>query len=109
MVKYSLRAKYLGANPGNICYFQGTRETKAESLLINCSDGILRETISGVTEDTTKVVSEDEGNIVSIEDIVCLEGVFSKGIAKRGYPYSILMSKQNTLCISNYSPYPKTG
>ena len=55
------------------------------------------------------MVSEDEGNIVSIEDIVCLEGVFSKGIAKRGYPYSILMSKQNTLCISNYSPYPKTG
>jgi len=93
LVKYSLRAKYLGANPGNICYFQGTRETKAESLLINCSDGILRETISGVTEDTTKVVSEDEGNIVSIEDIVCLEGAFSKGIAKRGYPYSILNVK----------------
>ena len=25
-VRYSLRAKYLGANLGNICYFQGTRE-----------------------------------------------------------------------------------
>ena len=34
-IKYSLRAKYLGANPGNICYFQGTRETQAESLLIS--------------------------------------------------------------------------
>ena len=31
-VKYSLRAKYLGTNPGNIYYFQGTRETQAESL-----------------------------------------------------------------------------
>ena len=94
-------------NPGNICYFQGTRETQAESLLINILEGILRETISGVTEDTTKVVSEDEGTMVSIEDIVCQEGAFSKGSAKRGCPHSISVSKQNTLCMSNCSPYPK--
>ena len=75
MVKYSLRAKYLGANPGNICYFQGTRETKAESLLINSSDGILRETISGVTEDTTKVVSEVEGTLrtLSVKKVLSLK------------------------------------
>ena len=66
-------------------------------------EGILRETISGVTEDTTKVVSEDEGTMVSIEDIVCQEGDFSKGSAKQG----CLHSKQNTLCMSNCSPYPK--
>ena len=70
-------------------------------------EGILRETISGVTEDTTKVVSEDEGTMVSIEDIVCQEGDFSKGSAKRGCPHSISVSKQNTLCMSNCSPYPK--
>ena len=70
-------------------------------------EGILRETISGVTEDTTKVVSEDEGTMVSIEDIVCQEGDFSKGSAKRGCPHSISVSKQNNLCMSNCSPSPK--
>ena len=39
------------------------------------SEGILRETISGVTEDTTEVVSEDEGTMVTLEEIVSLEGV----------------------------------
>ena len=53
------------------------------------------------------MVSEDEGNIVSIEDIVCQEGAFSKGSAKRGCPHSISVSKQNTLCMSNCSPSPK--
>ena len=64
--------------------------------------------ILALTKDTTKVVSEDEGTMVSIEDIVCQEGAFSKGSAKRGCPHSISVSKQNTLCMSNCSPYPKT-
>ena len=41
--------------------------------------------------------------MVSIEGIVCQEGDFSKGSAKRGCPHS----KQNTLWMSNCSPYPK--
>ena len=40
-IKYSSRAKYLGANPGNICYFQGTRETAADPLLIRVSEEML--------------------------------------------------------------------
>ena len=91
-IKYSSRAKYLGANPGNICYFQGARETQAESLLMNTSERILTEAISGVPDDTTEVVTEDEGNMVTLEEIVSLEGVFSKGTAKRNYPYSIALS-----------------
>ena len=31
-VKYSLRAKYLGANPGNICYFQREHEKRRQIL-----------------------------------------------------------------------------
>ena len=81
-IKYSSRAKYLGANPGNICYFQGTRETQAESLLMDVSERIMTEAISGVPGDTTEVVSEDEGNMVTLEDIVVQEGVFSKDTAK---------------------------
>ena len=46
-IKYSSRAKYLGANPGNICYFQGTRETQAETLLTNIAEGIMKEATSG--------------------------------------------------------------
>ena len=93
-IKYSSRAKYLGANPGNICYFQGTRETQAESLLMDMSERILTEAISGVPDDTTEVVSEDEGNMVTLEDIVVQEGVFSKGIAKRSNSYSISVSNK---------------
>ena len=73
---------------------------QAESLLINISEGILRETISGVTEDTTEVVSEDEGTMVSIEDIVCREGAFSKGSAKRCCPYSISVSNKKAKKLS---------
>jgi len=93
-IKYSSRAKYLGASPGNICYFQGTRETQAESLLINTSERIMTEAISGVPDDTTEVVSEDEGTMVTLEEIVSLEGVFSKGTAKRSCPYSISLSSK---------------
>ena len=77
-IKYSLRAKYIGANPGNICYFQGTRETQAETLLINVSEGIMREAITRATKDPTEVVAEDEGDTATIEDIVCQEGSFSR-------------------------------
>ena len=87
-VKYSFRAKYLGANPGNISYFQGTRETGADPLLIKTSEDILKEAISWVTEDSTEVVSEDEG-VTTIEDIVCQEVSFSKGITQRKSTYSI--------------------
>ena len=65
-IKYSLRTKNLGANPGNICYFQGTRETAADPLLIKISEEILKGETSGATKDSTEVVSEDEG-ITSIE------------------------------------------
>ena len=42
----------------------------------------------GETKDTTEVVSEDEG-IMTLEDIVCQEDSFSKGISKRKSAYSI--------------------
>ena len=82
-IKYSLRAKYLGANPGNVCYFQRTQEAQADFLLSNISEGITKEAISQTTNDSTK------GDIVSIEDIVCQKSAFSKGSAKKRNPYSI--------------------
>ena len=97
-IKYSSRAKYLGANPGNICYFQGTRETQAKTRLTNIAEGIMKEATSGVPDDPTEVVSEDEG-VTSIEEIVCLEGAISKGIAKRSNSYSI--------CLLYTSPSPR--
>ena len=55
---------------------------------------IITEAISGVPDDTTEVVSEDEGTMVTLEEIVSLEGVFSKGTAKGNYPYSIALSSK---------------
>ena len=105
-VKYSSRAKYLGANPGNMWYFQGTRETVADSFLISISEGIIKETMSRNTRDTTEVVSEDEGAMVFIEDIVYQEGSFSKGSSTKRQSYSIT---QNVLCLSNCSSSPMSG
>ena len=48
-VKYSSRAKYLGANPGDICYFQGKQETEVDSLRIKISKGILKGTMYPTT------------------------------------------------------------
>ena len=93
-IKYSSRAKYLGTNLGNICYFQGTRKTQAKSFLVNMSEGIMKEATSRVPDDSTEVASEDEETMISLEDIVCLEGAFSKGTAKRSCPYSISLSSK---------------
>ena len=35
----------------------------------------MTQAISGVPDDTTEVVSEDEGTMVTLEEIVSLEGV----------------------------------
>ena len=60
----------------------------------------MTEAISGVPDDTTEVVSEDEGTMVTLEEIVSLEGVFSKGTAKRNYPYSIALSSKKPKTLS---------
>ena len=62
-VKNFSRAKYLGAHLGDICYFQGTQETEANSLWIKISKGILKETTYVNTQEAPKVVSEDEGTM----------------------------------------------
>ena len=63
----------------------------------------MTEAISGVPDDTTEVVSEDEGNMVTLEDIVVQEGIFSKGTAKRKCPYSIALSSKKP---KNVSVFP---
>ena len=60
----------------------------------------MKEAISRATDDSTEVASEDEGIMTSIEDIVCQEGAFSKGSAKRRYPYSISLSTKKPKIIS---------
>ena len=63
----------------------------------------MKEATSRVPDDPTEVVSEDEGR-TSLEDIVCLEGAISKGIAKRSNPYSISVSnkkqKMSSVCLT---------
>ena len=60
-VKYSSRAKFLCDNLESTCYFQGTRETEADSRLIQTSEGIMATAIGpNIREATEEVVSEDE-------------------------------------------------
>ena len=66
-VKFSSRAKFLGDNLENKCYFQGTQGTEADSLLIRVSVGILEAAIDPkAREATEEVVSEDEDFIAPL-------------------------------------------
>ena len=48
-VKYSNRAKFLDGNPDDTCYYQGTRETQADTTLIKIGEGIMKETLGTIT------------------------------------------------------------
>ena len=66
-VKYSNRAKFLDDNPDDTCYYQGTRETQADTTLIKIGEGIMKETLDTDTKEAAAVVSEDEDTEVSKE------------------------------------------
>ena len=89
-VKYSNRAKFLDGNPDDTCYYQGTRETVADTTLIKIGEGILTETLGTITREAAEVVSEDEDTEVSKEATTCRTVLFSKGsLYKRvAYPLS---------------------
>ena len=94
-VKYASRAKFLGANPGDICNFQGTQEMEGNSLLI--SEGIMKETMAPNTREAAKVVSEDEDTVGSFEELDCQDGLLSKGSSKKRFYYSISLRQQKRI------------
>ena len=98
-VKYSNRAKFLDGNPDDTCYYQGTRETLADTTLIKIRETILKETLSTDTREAAEVVSEDEDTEVSEEASTCRNGLFSKGSLYKRVAYPLLnakMKKQKT-------------
>ena len=73
-VKYSSRAKFLCDNLENLCHFQGTRETEADSTLVQTSERIMMEAMGpNSREATAEVVSEDEDLMAPIEALDNLE------------------------------------
>ena len=60
----------------------------------------MTEAISGVPDDFEEMVSEDKGTMVTLEEIDSLEGVFSKGTAKRNCPYSSALSSKKPKTLS---------
>ena len=89
-VKYSSRAKFLCDNLENLCHFQGTRETEADSTLVQVSEGIMREAIGpNSREATEEVVSEDEDLMATTEALDNREGLLSKGSSLKRYSYSL--------------------
>ena len=92
-VKYSSWAKFLCDNLEDTCYFQGTRETEADST--QTSEGIMRAAIDPNTrEATVEVVSEDEDLMALFEALDNLEGSLSKGSLLKRYSYSLPLQKQ---------------
>ena len=49
-MKYST-AKFLDGNPDDTCYYQGTRETLADTNLIKIGEGIMKETLGTDTKE----------------------------------------------------------
>ena len=78
-VKYSNRAKFLDGNPDDTCYYQGTRETLADTTLIKIGEGILKETLGTITREAAAVASEDEDTEVSKETSTYRTVLSSKG------------------------------
>ena len=90
---YSNRAKFLDDNPDDTCYYQGTRETLADTTLIKIRETILKETLSTDTREAAEVVSEDEDTEVSEEASTCRIGLFSKGNIYKRIAYPLLNAK----------------
>ena len=102
-VKFSLRAKFLGDNLENKCYFQGTRETEADSILAQTSEGIMRAAIIPNTREATEeVVSEDEDIMVPFEALDNRKESLSKGSSLKRYSFSLpLQNKPKKLKTSS--------
>ena len=77
-VKYS-RAKFLDGNPDDTYYYQGTRETMADTTLIKIGEGIMKETLGTITREAAVVVSEDEDTEVSRDASTYRTVLSSKG------------------------------
>ena len=90
---YSNRAKFLDDNPDDTCYYQGTRETLADTTLIKIRETILKETLSTDTREAAEVVSEDEDTEISEEASTCRNGLFSKGSLYKRVAYPLLNAK----------------
>ena len=105
-VKFSSRAKFLCDNPENNCYFQGTRETEADSRLIQTSEGIMAAAIGPNTREATEeVVSEDEDTMVPFEALDNLEASFSKGSLLKRCSLSLSLQNENNKKLKTSSSY----
>ena len=108
---YSNRAKFLDDNPDDTCYYQGTRETLADTTLIKIGEGILKETLGTDTREAAEVVSEDEDTEASKEASTCRTVLSSKGsLYKRiAYPLSNTKVKKQKIsaCMTVLSPDSK--
>ena len=92
-VKYSNRAKFLDGNPDDTCYYQGTRETLADTTLIKIGEGILKETLGTDTKEAAEVVSEDEDTEASKEASTCRTVLSSKGSLYKRVAFPLLNAK----------------
>ena len=86
-------------NPDNTCYYQGTRETLADTTLIKIWEGIMRETLGTDTKEAAEVVSEGEDTEASKEASTYWTVLSSEGSLYKRVACPLLnakMKEQNT-------------
>ena len=110
-VKYSNRTKFLDGNPDDTCYYQGTRETLADSTLIKIGEGILREALVTDTKEAVEIASEDECTEVSKEASTFQTVLSAKGSSHKRVVCSLFdakMKKRKTSeCLTVLSSHSK--
>ena len=111
-VKYSNRTKFLDGNPEDTCYYQGTRETLADTNLINIGEGIFKEALVTSTKEAAEVASEDEDTEASKEASTYQTVLSSKGSSHKRVVCSLSnakMKKQKTsVCSTVFSSDSKS-
>ena len=104
--KYSNRTMFLDGNPEDTCYYQGTRETLADTNLINIGEGIFKEALVTSTKEAAEVASEDEDTEASKEASTYQTVLSSKGSSHKRVVYSLSnakMKKQKNRCLYDCS------
>ena len=110
-IKYSNRTKFLDGNPDDTCYYQGTRETLADTTLIKIGEGIFREALVTNTKEAVEIASEDEATETSEAAKTYRTVLSSKGSLHKRVACSLMNAKtkkqKTSVCLTVLSSSSK--
>ena len=92
-IKYSNRTKFLDGNPDDTCYYQGTRETLADTTLIKIGEGIFWEALVTNTKEAVEIASVNKATETSKAAETYRTVLSSKGSLHKRVACSLMNAK----------------